>query len=57
MRGIPLAILDKMSNPNYGAVRFLNDVISRSSSIYVVSAFVAMLISVAISLVTPATRE
>jgi hypothetical protein len=57
MRGVPLAVLDKMSNPNYGAVRFLNDVISRSSSIYVVSAFIAMLISVTISLVTPATCE
>jgi hypothetical protein len=57
MRGIPLAILDKMSNPNYGSIRSLSAVISRSSSIYMGSALVATLISVAITLVTPATCE
>jgi hypothetical protein len=57
MRGVPLATLDEMSNPNYGSMKSLNEVISRSSSIYMSSAFVATLISVAITLVTPATCE
>ncbi|KAJ8592173.1 hypothetical protein M405DRAFT_813168 [Rhizopogon salebrosus TDB-379] len=57
MRGIPLATLDEMSNPNYGSMKSLNEVISRSSSIYMSSAFVATLISVAITLVTPATLD
>ncbi|KAG0695810.1 hypothetical protein DFH29DRAFT_953733 [Suillus ampliporus] len=55
MQGVPLEILDKKSNPNYGFMRILNDAFSRTSSIYMFSAFVAALICVAISWVTPAT--
>ncbi|KAG1776022.1 hypothetical protein EV702DRAFT_1111675 [Suillus placidus] len=54
MQGVPLAILDEKSNPNYGFMRFLNEAFSRTSSIYMFSAFVAALIGVAISWVTPA---
>jgi hypothetical protein len=53
MQGVPLAMLDK-SNPNYGFLRFLNVAFSRTSSIYMFPAFVAALISVAISWVAPA---
>jgi hypothetical protein len=56
MQGVPLAMLD-MSNPNYGFVRFLSDAFSRTSSIYMFPAFLAALISVAISLVAPAACE
>lgn len=55
MQGVPLEILDKKSNPNYGFMRILNDAFSRTSSIYMFSALVAALIRVAISWVTPAT--
>jgi len=56
MRGVSVAILDKISNPNYGSVTSLKDVVS-SPSIYMGSALIATLISVAISFVTPAARE
>ena len=57
MRGVSLAMLDKISNPNYGSITSLKDVVSCPSSIYMGFALIATLIGVAISFVTPATCE
>ena len=56
IRGVPVAMLDKISNPNYGSVTSLKDVVS-FPSIYMGSALIATLITVVISFVTPAARE
>ncbi|KAG2139731.1 hypothetical protein DEU56DRAFT_302258 [Suillus clintonianus] len=55
MRGVPLAILDRKSNQNYGFLRSLNDAFSRTCSIYMFLAFFTALICVAISWVAPAS--